>query len=120
MTSAIEKSVDELKLWTYRNKFRLDKLVEGEGTLGTWLAPTKAGENDQKIGCRLDFGNKIEQEGGPTVRRYQLQINSGARNLTLKALANKESHGIWSYADISLDEKPSTGFASRGYRPMTR
>ncbi|KAG6163290.1 hypothetical protein E4U51_005789 [Claviceps purpurea] len=70
MTSAIIDSVDELEEWMKMNEDRLNRLVSGD--------------ND-----------KIEQEGGRTVRRYNLQINSG------------DAHAIWSYADIPLDEKPS-------------
>ncbi|KAG6061805.1 hypothetical protein E4U32_002809 [Claviceps aff. humidiphila group G2b] len=106
MPSAIEESVDKLWGWMEKVPSRLDRLVEGEGTPGTRLAPTKSGQNDQNIGCRLDFGVKLEKDG-QTVRRYNLQINSGAKNPTLKALANKDSHATWSYADIPLEEKPS-------------
>ncbi|KAG6131488.1 hypothetical protein E4U12_003655 [Claviceps purpurea] len=103
MTSAIEKSVDDLRVWIEQNASRLslDKLVEGEGTLGTRLAPTKSADNDRRIGCRLDFGSKFEQDGR-TMRRYQLQINSGAKTPTLKALASEDTHATWSYADIPL------------------
>ncbi|KAG6129927.1 hypothetical protein E4U38_004775 [Claviceps purpurea] len=96
MASSIIDSVDELEEWMKMNEDRLNRLVEGQGTSGTRLASTKSGDND-----------KIEQEGGRTVRRFHLQLNSDARNPTLKAMANKDAHAIWSYADIPLDEEPS-------------
>ncbi|KAG6154824.1 hypothetical protein E4U37_001707 [Claviceps purpurea] len=122
MTSAIEKSVDDLRVWTEQNASRLDKLVEGEGTLGTRLAPTKSAGNDRRIGCRLDFGSKFEQDGR-TMTRYQLQINSGAKKPTLKALASEDTHATWSYADIplttSLRQKASRLRQSRTEKKLT-
>ncbi|KAG6313989.1 hypothetical protein E4U44_002182 [Claviceps purpurea] len=122
MTSAIEKSVDYLRVWTEQNASRLDKLVEGEGTLGTRLAPTKSADNDRRIGCRLDFGSKFEQDGR-AMTRYQLQINSGAKNPTLKALASEDTHATWSYADIplttSLRQKASRLRQSRTEKKLT-
>ncbi|KAG6260167.1 hypothetical protein E4U49_005182 [Claviceps purpurea] len=76
-------------------------------TVGYDTEKPESGDNDRKIGCRLDYGNIIKEEGR-TVRRFQLQLNAGARNPTLKALANKDTHAIWSYADIPLYEKPET------------
>ncbi|KAG6182568.1 hypothetical protein E4U27_001731 [Claviceps purpurea] len=122
MTSAIEKSVDDLRVWTEQNASRLDKLVEGEGTLGTRLAPTKSADNDRRIGCRLDFGSKFEQDGR-TMTQYQLQINSGAKKPTLKALASEDTHATWSYADIplttSLRQKASRLRQSRTEKKLT-
>ncbi|KAG5971669.1 hypothetical protein E4U56_006649 [Claviceps arundinis] len=119
MPSAIDEGVDKLWGWMEKVPSRLDRLVEGEGTPGTRLAPTKSGQNDQNIGCRLDFGVKFEKDG-QTVRRYNLQINSGAKNPTLKALANKDSHATWSYADTYHSKKSHQKKASREKKEATR
>ena len=51
----------------------------------------------------MDNGEKIVQ-GGKEYKRYKFQINKGAENSTLKELANKDSHKVWSQADVPIGE----------------
>ena len=81
----------------------MKKIAEGEGIPGTRAAPTQLNTNDKKIGSRLDSGEKFIK-GGKEYKRYKFQINKGADNSTLKQLANKDSHKVWSQADIPIGE----------------
>ena len=82
---------------------RIQKLANGTGAIGTRAAPTQNGTNDKTIGSRLDYGENIVK-GGKEHRRYKLQINKGADNKILKQLADKNSHKVWSTADIPIGE----------------
>lgn len=79
------------------------KLARGEGTPGTRAAPAQAGNNDKKIGTRLDNAETIDRDG-KKFRRYKFQVNKGADNPTLKTLADKNSHEVWSHADMPVEE----------------
>ena len=81
----------------------MKKIAEGSGTPGTRAAPAQSGTNDVKIGSRLDNGEKIVKDG-KEYKRFKFQINKGAENSTLKQLANKNSHKVWSQADIPIGE----------------
>ncbi|KAG6061799.1 hypothetical protein E4U32_002803 [Claviceps aff. humidiphila group G2b] len=106
MPSAIEESVDKLWGWMEKVPSRLDKLVEGEGTPGTRLAPTKSAQNDQTIGCRLDFGVKFEKDRGRTDRQtIQLADQLGSQKPHTESIGKQRQprptpHATWSYADI--------------------
>ncbi|KAG5955920.1 hypothetical protein E4U56_006959 [Claviceps arundinis] len=78
MASAVDAGVDKIWGWCEQAESRIDKLVAGEGAPGTRLAPSRSGQNDESIGCRIDFGPKFEKDG-KTFRRYNLQINKGAK-----------------------------------------
>lgn len=90
--------------WVLQSRTRIERVVSGTGTPGTRAAPTQAGSNDAKIGLRLDYGEKFRKDG-KTYMRVNLQVNKGAENPTLKALANKNSHEVWSYADILVESE---------------
>ncbi|PNS21220.1 hypothetical protein CAC42_3558 [Sphaceloma murrayae] len=66
-------------------------IARGAGTAGSRAAPAQAGNNDKKIGVRLDNADTIVKEG-KKFKRYKLQVNKGAENPTLKGLADKNSH----------------------------
>lgn len=51
----------------------------------------------------MDYGENIVKDG-KEYRRYKLQTNKGADNETLKQLADKDSHQVWSTADIPVGE----------------
>jgi hypothetical protein len=76
------------------------KLARGEGTPGTRAAPAQAGNNDKKIGVRLDNADTIVKDG-KKFKRYKFQVNKGADNPTL---ADKNSHEVWSQADMPVDD----------------
>nr|OQO30196.1 hypothetical protein B0A51_11592 [Rachicladosporium sp. CCFEE 5018] len=103
MSQALKESLKGLKTWVLASPSRVAKLVRGEGTPGTRAAPTQAGNNDQKIGVRLDNADTIVKDG-KRFKRYKFQVNKGADNPTLKTLADKNSHEVWSQADMPVDE----------------
>ena len=95
MSRAVKDSLRSLKAWVLQSPSRVKKIAEGKGTPGTRAAPTQLSTNDKKIGSRLDNGEKIIKSG-KEYKRYKFQINNGADNSTLKQLANKDSHKVWS------------------------
>lgn len=103
MRGALKDSLQSLKAWVFQSPSRIQKLAEGTGPMGTRAAPTQTGTNDKKIGSRLDFGEDIVKDG-KEYKRYKLQINKGADNKTLRQLADKDSHKVWSTADIPVGE----------------
>jgi hypothetical protein len=84
----------------------MSKLARGNGDLGTRAAPARSGNNDKKIGGRLDFGPKIIKNG-QEYRKIFFQLNKDADDSTIKKLADKNSHQVWSEADIPIKEQPS-------------
>ena len=99
MSRAIKESLQKLRQVVFSSKSRIE-------TAGTRAAPSRSGNNDEKIGSRLDNGENFT-ENGKRKKRYNFQINKGAENPTLKKMADKDSHKVYSYADIDLDdEKP--------------
>jgi len=107
MSRPIRESIKRLRGWVMGSESRMKKIVRGEGAPGTRAAPTQSGNNDKKIGLRLDHGDIVVKDG-KKFRRYKLQINKGAENPTLKALADKDSHRVWSHADIPIDDTDKT------------
>ncbi|KKZ60764.1 hypothetical protein EMCG_04574 [[Emmonsia] crescens] len=86
MTSrAANQSLDSLKGWFFGSKQRIAKLLRGNGTPGERAGPTRAGNNDSKIGSRLDF-------------------NIDAENSTIRKAAQKNSHRKVSYANVEIKE----------------
>ena len=59
-------------------------------------------KNDREIGTRLDNGEKLIKNG-IEYNRYKLQPNKQAANLTLKKLAQENSHQVLAQADLRLD-----------------
>jgi hypothetical protein len=103
MSRALKESLKSLKTWVLASPSRVAKLARGEGTPGTRAAPAQAGNNDEKIGVRLDNADTIVKEG-KKFKRYKFQVNKSADNPTLKTLADKNSHEVWSQADMPVDE----------------
>ena len=103
MARALKDSLKDLKTWVFQSPSRVKNIAEGKGSPGTRAAPAQAGTNDSKIGSRLDYGEKIVK-GGKEYRRYEFQVNKNAENLTLKQLANKDSHKVWSQTDVPIEE----------------
>ncbi|KAG6018614.1 hypothetical protein E4U40_008034 [Claviceps sp. LM458 group G5] len=79
----------------------MERLLRGNGVFGTRAAPTQSGDNDKRIGTRLDHGHVIEKDG-IKYRRYYLQANKDAHDPTLKALAAKNPHAVLSWADVPI------------------
>ncbi|KAJ9284671.1 hypothetical protein DTO021C3_7701 [Paecilomyces variotii] len=101
MSRAKRESLDALKNWVLGRSSQVTKLASGQGIAGTRAAPSQSGSNDTTIGSRLDNGEKITKDG-KEYKRYKWQINKNAENATLKELANKDSHRVWSEADIPV------------------
>lgn len=103
MSRALKESLKSLKSWVMASPSRMAKLARGEGAPGTRAAPAQAGNNDKKIGVRLDNADTILKDG-KKFKRYKFQVNKGAENPTLKSLADKNSHEVWSQADIPIGD----------------
>jgi hypothetical protein len=104
MSRALKESLKVLKDWVMSSPSRVKKIAQGEGAPGTRAAPIQAGNNDKKIGVRIDNADTIVKDG-KRFKRYKLQVNKGAENATLKTLADKNSHEVWSQADVTMDER---------------
>jgi hypothetical protein len=81
----------------------VQKIARGHGIPGTRAAPAQTGNNDKKIGSRLDNGETFTKDG-KQYKRYKFQVNKGADDKTLKELADKNSHEVWAQADMPLGE----------------
>ncbi|KAJ5348603.1 uncharacterized protein N7506_001856 [Penicillium brevicompactum] len=106
MSRARLESLEKLKNWVLGRNSQITKLAQGQGIAGTRAAPSQSGQNDASIGSRLDHSEQIEIDG-KDYRRYKWQINKNAANSTLKDLANKDSHKVWSEADVPVDSDTS-------------
>lgn len=101
MSSAKKASLKALKDWVKTSKARALTIAKGTGTPGQRAAPAQTGKNDAKIGSRLDNGETVKK-GDREYRRYKWQLNKNAENSTLKRLAAKDSHKVWSQADVEI------------------
>ncbi|KAF2473308.1 uncharacterized protein BDR25DRAFT_312401 [Lindgomyces ingoldianus] len=106
MPSAKVISLSELKRWVTSSVSRMKTVVGGNGIAGFRAAPTRSGNNDQKISSQLDYGKKFVKDG-KTYQRLNWQLNKDAENSTLKKLAQQDSHYVWSTADVEVVENPS-------------
>ncbi|KAK0707061.1 hypothetical protein B0T26DRAFT_729017 [Lasiosphaeria miniovina] len=70
---------------------------------GVRAVPARTTTNDETIGCRLDFGPKLAGDK----RQYNFQLNKNARNTSVKKLAQKNSHKVWSEAEIQQKSEPT-------------
>ncbi|KAG6197677.1 hypothetical protein E4U35_007381 [Claviceps purpurea] len=77
------------------NRSRIERIAKAGGTPGTRAAPTRAGDNDKKIGVRLDYGH-IFTKHGKNYQRLELSINKDAHDQSLNDMAKKDSHKVWS------------------------
>ena len=80
MSRALKESLKGLKTWVLASPSRVAKLARGEGTPGTRAAPAQAGNNDRKIGVRLDNADTIVKEG-KKFKRYKFQVNKAKQLL---------------------------------------
>ncbi|KAG6235724.1 hypothetical protein E4U25_004464 [Claviceps purpurea] len=108
MARQLNAGLFRIKFWAELCNNRLVLIATGNGDIGTRVAPTKSGDNDKIMGLRIDRGPKIDKDG-IMYRRYYLQINKDAHDPTLKALAAKDPHAVWSYADVRMAEEPAKG-----------
>ncbi|KAK5116751.1 hypothetical protein LTR62_007425 [Meristemomyces frigidus] len=106
MSRTLKESPKGLQTWVMASPSRMARLARGEGTPGTRAAPTQAGNNDKRIEVRLDNADTIIQDG-KKFKRYKFQVNKGADNPTLKTFADKNSHEVWSHADMSCNDGDS-------------
>jgi hypothetical protein len=103
MSRALRSSLETLKKWVLESDSRVQKIAKGQGIPGTRAAPTQAGNNDKKIGSRLDNGETFTKDG-KQYKRYKFQVNKGADDKSLRELADKNSHKVWAQADIPVGE----------------
>ncbi|DAA72767.1 TPA_exp: Uncharacterized protein A8136_5436 [Trichophyton benhamiae CBS 112371] len=106
MSSRMIASVNSIKTWVMSSKGRMVKIAKGSGTAGTRAAPTQSGTNDEKMGGRLDFGERFEKDG-KVYCRFNFQLNKNAENKTLRDLARDNTHKKWSSAEIEISENPT-------------
>lgn len=107
MSRAMLESLTSLEKWFTASTNRMLKLARGNGEPGHRAGPAQNPVNDQNIGSRLDIGNLIKKDG-KNYRRVHWQLNKDAANSTIRKEAQKDSHKIWSYADVEIKENPTT------------
>ena len=110
MSRAKLESLEKLKNWVLGRASQVTKISQAQGVPGTRAAPSQAGSNDSRIGSRLDNAETITKDG-KEYKRYKWQVNKNADNPTLKELANKDSHRVWSQADIPINSDTSNAKA---------
>jgi hypothetical protein len=103
MSRSLKNSLHSLKNWVFQSESRVQTIARGQGTAGTRAAPTKSGNNDKKIGSRLDHGETFTKDGHQ-YKRFKFQVNKGAEDKTLKQLADKNSHAVYAEADLRLGQ----------------
>ncbi|KAM5451993.1 hypothetical protein McanCB49686_005457 [Microsporum canis] len=106
MARAMLESLQSLEKWVTAASSRMIKLAKGNGTPGTRAAPTQSGNNDASIGSRLDVGDTFTKDD-IEYRRYHWQLNRNAANSTIRQKAQKDSHKVWSFADVEIKKDPT-------------
>ncbi|KAH7397043.1 hypothetical protein DE146DRAFT_756721 [Phaeosphaeria sp. MPI-PUGE-AT-0046c] len=119
MSRALKSSLQDLKNWVFQSNSRVQKIASGQGTAGTRAAPAQAGNNDKKIGSRLDNG-EIFNKDGRQYKRYKFQVNKGADDKTLKDLADKNSHKVWAQADLPLGASNPRGAVEKLFEDLEK
>ena len=119
MSRALKSSLQDLKNWVLQSNSRVQTIAAGQGTAGTRAAPTQSGNNDKKIGSRLDNGEVFNKDG-KSYKRYKFQVNKGADDRTLKDLADKNSHKVWAQADLPLGEADPRGTVERLFQDLDK
>jgi len=105
MSRALRSGAEKVKAYIKDSQARIDKLLHGEGVPGHRAFPARGGNMDKKLGVRIDYGEKFEL-AGVEYQRFMLQANKGSDDKTLKEMANKDSHKVWSHADIPVRKVP--------------
>ncbi|KAG6023675.1 hypothetical protein E4U19_004207 [Claviceps sp. Clav32 group G5] len=107
MAGPIIRGIGQTMAWVVMNHSRIERIAKAGGTPGTRAAPTRAGDNDKKIGVRLDYGH-IFIKDGKKYQRLELQVNKDANDPSLNEMARKDSHKVWSFAEVLIPEQPLT------------
>jgi hypothetical protein len=100
MSRALKTGLEQVRAWVLKSDSRVQSIVSGQGTAGT-----RAGNNDKKIGVRLDNSDTFTGIDGKQYKRYKFQANRDADDKTLKGLADKDSHKFYATADIPIVPK---------------
>lgn len=98
---------------------RMVKLVQGLGKLGERAMPPRTTVNDANIGCRLDFGPTIKK-GEKEYKKYYLQLNKNASDPSLRKLAEKDSHKVWSEAEVEIKPNPTPEEAKAAFEDVCK
>ncbi|KAE8149486.1 hypothetical protein BDV25DRAFT_156211 [Aspergillus avenaceus] len=101
MPSKVHKSLASLLAYIKQSKARRSKILGGQGVPGHRAAPAPGGNHDATIGGRIDVG-EIVKIAGKEFRRYKFQLNLNAQDSTIKKLAAKDSHKVYSTADVEI------------------
>ena len=104
MVRAVAEGLNRLRVYIESHLTQATKILAGNGTPGTRATPPQSGNKDVKIGVRLDNGERYIKDG-VEFQRIKLQVNKNAENATLKTLAAKDSHKVWSQAGVPIDGK---------------
>jgi hypothetical protein len=107
MSGPAKTALSALKTYVMGSKSRMKKLVtDTSAAQGTRAQPAKTGKNDAAVGSRLDFG-PTTTKNKDTVRKFNFQLNKDASNSSVKKLAAKDSHKVWSTAEITTKANPT-------------
>ena len=90
----------------FTTKKGADKLLSKSAAAGTRLAPSRGENKDPEDGLRFDFG-EITDRNGRQVRQVKVQPNKGAKDPSLKALAQKNSHQVLAEAYVDVNHPDS-------------
>ncbi|OAX38105.1 hypothetical protein K503DRAFT_866375 [Rhizopogon vinicolor AM-OR11-026] len=97
------------KTWSkvFRDKQGLQSIVNcmKDGKPGDRAWP-KDKSRDKAIGMRIDLGDTF-LEGGRTKRNLVLQANKDADHVTLKKMAQKDSHAKLAVVAIDIESPPT-------------
>lgn len=117
MASARKKALTLLKNWVMDSSSRMKKLASGTGDSGARAAPARTKKNDQNLGSRIDYG-PMWKDDKTEYRRYNWQLNSDANDSSIKKLAQKDSHKVWSHANVPVTPAPTEEEARKAVESM--
>ncbi|KAK4464359.1 hypothetical protein QBC42DRAFT_263582 [Cladorrhinum samala] len=101
MSGPAKTALEALKKHVLASKSKMKKLVTDTAAAnGTRAQPARTTTNDSSIGSRLDFGPLASK-----TRNFNFQLNKNASNSSVKKLAAKDSHKVWSTASVETDAK---------------
>ncbi|PVH69759.1 hypothetical protein DL98DRAFT_163760 [Cadophora sp. DSE1049] len=90
MSRALRSSLEFLKKKrVLESNSRMQKVAKGQGIPGTRATPTQAGNNDKKIGSRLDNGETFTKDR-KQYKRYKFQVNRGADEQEFEGASRQE------------------------------
>jgi hypothetical protein len=117
MVNSIGKSVNKLLELALSTKSGIKKVTQPVGELGERCFPPRMPERDKKIGVRLDYAG-LKEDG--QVRQLNLQINKGAKDPTLKKMAEKDSHAVVATVDVEVAQEATKENATRVFNDLIR